>query len=45
MKLALNCGRKVSPAIEINMPFDLIEFNGGLKTIGVPSKKGFSTTK
>ena len=38
VKLALNCGRKVSPTIKISMPFDLIEFNGGLKAVGVLSK-------
>ena len=39
IKFALNCGRKVSPYIKINMPFDLVQFNGGLKTVGIPSKK------
>ena len=38
VKLALNCGRKVSPVVKISMPFDMIQFNGGLKTVGVPSK-------
>ena len=28
----------MSPIIKINMPFDLIQFNGGLKTVGVPFK-------
>ena len=35
VKLALNCGCKVSPTIKISMPF---EFNGGLKAVGVLSK-------
>ncbi len=38
IKCALNCGQKVSPNIKISMPFDLIQFNGGLKTVGIPSK-------
>ena len=38
VKLALNCGRKVSPVVKISMPFDVIQFNGGLKTVGVPLK-------
>ncbi len=38
IKCALNCGQKVSPIIKISMPFDLIQFNGGLKTVGIPSK-------
>ena len=32
------CGRKQSPAARIDMPFDIIQFNGGLKAAGVPSK-------
>ena len=35
VKLALNCGRKVSPTIKISM---LFEFNGGLKAVNVLSK-------
>ena len=39
IKQALSCGRKSSPTVRIVMPFDVIQFNGGLKLCGVPSKK------
>ena len=39
IKQALTCGRRSSPVINIVMAFDLIQFNGGLKTVGIPSKK------
>lgn len=35
IKQALTCGRKSSPIVKINMAFDLIQFNGGLKTAGI----------
>ena len=35
---ALTCGRKNSPAVRICLSFDIIQFNGGFKTVGVPSK-------
>ena len=38
VKQALTCGRKTSPNIKITISFDLIQFNGGLKTVGVPFK-------
>ena len=39
IKQALSCDRKSSPRVRIVMPFDVIQFNGGLKLCGVPSKK------
>lgn len=39
IKQALTCGRKESPSIRIDMPFDVLLFNGGLKIAGVPSQK------
>ena len=39
IKQVLSCGRKSSPTVRIVMPFDVIQFNGGLKVCGVPSKK------
>ena len=39
IKRTLSCNRKVSPSIKITMPFDLVLFNGGLKSAAVPSKK------
>lgn len=38
VKIALNSGRKQSPCIKIEMPFDTIHFNGGLKSYGVKSR-------
>lgn len=43
IKQALNCGRRASPVINIIMPFDLIQFNGGLKSVGILSKKVHGT--
>ena len=34
IKQALSCNRKGSPIVQIDMPFDLIQFNGGLKEYG-----------
>ena len=34
VKLALNCGHKVSPIVKLSMPFDVIQFN----VVGLPSK-------
>ena len=28
-----------SPAVRIVMPFDVVQFNGGLRVAGIPSKK------
>ncbi|SMN01620.1 hypothetical protein SPONL_2199 [uncultured Candidatus Thioglobus sp.] len=39
VKQALTCGRKSSPLVKIVMAFDLVQFSGGLQTVGVPSKK------
>ena len=39
IKQALTCGRKSSPVVNVVMGFDLVQFNGGLKTVGVPFKK------
>jgi hypothetical protein len=39
VKQALTCGRKSSPLVKIVMAFDLVQFNGGLKTVGVPLNK------
>ena len=39
IKRSLSCNRTASPAIKIVMPFDVIMFNGGLKSSGIPSKK------
>jgi hypothetical protein len=38
VKQALTCGRKSSPVVKIVMNFDVVHFNGGLKTVGVPSR-------
>ena len=38
IKKALTCGTKNSPAARICLSFDIIQFNGGLKAVGVPSK-------
>lgn len=38
VKQALTCGRKSSPMVKIVMNFDCVQFNGGLKAVGVPSK-------
>ena len=38
IKMALNNNRKDSPVIRINMPFDQVEFNGGLRMCGVKKK-------
>lgn len=38
IKQALSCSRKQSPTIRIDMSFDILLFNGGLKVAGVPSK-------
>ena len=38
IKQALTCGRKASPVINIVMPFDKMQFDGGLKTAGILSK-------
>ena len=35
IKIALNSSRKGSPMVRIDLPFDKIEFNGGLRTYGV----------
>ena len=34
IKAALNSGRKDSPVVKIDMPFDQVEFNGGLRIYG-----------
>ena len=39
IKQALTCDRKSSPVVNVVMGFDLLQFNGGLKTVGVPFKK------
>ena len=39
IKRALSCNRTASPVIKMAMPFDVIVFNGGLKSSGIPSKK------
>jgi hypothetical protein len=39
IKQALTCGRKSSPIVNVVMGFDLLQFNGGLKTVGIPFKK------
>lgn len=39
IKTALNSSRKASPNVRIDLPFDKIEFNGGLRAYGV--KKHF----
>ena len=39
VKKALSCSRTASPIIKIVMPFDVLLFNGGLKSSGIPSKK------
>ena len=38
IKQSLVCGRKTSPVVRITMLFDLLQFNGGLKEFGIPSK-------
>ena len=38
IKQGLTCGRKSSPIVRIVMPFDLIQFNGGLKECGFLSR-------
>ena len=39
VKKALSCSRIASPIIKIVMPFDVLLFNGGLKSSDIPSKK------
>ena len=39
IKLAMSCGRKSSPSVRISMSFDILQFNGGLKQCGVPSRR------
>ena len=39
IKRALSCNRTASPVIKIVMPFNVIVFNGGLKSSDIPSKK------
>ena len=39
IKQALSCGRKISPAVRIVMLFDVVQFSGGLREAGIPSKK------
>ena len=39
IKQLLSCSRRSSPTLKIVVPFDAIQFNGGLKLLGTPSKK------
>ena len=39
IKQAMVCGRKTAPSVRISMSFDIIQFNGGLKLVGVPSRR------
>ena len=39
IKCSLTCSRTASPLVKINMPFDILLFNGGLKGKGIPSNK------
>ena len=45
IKQALTCGRKESPSIRIDMPFDVLMFNGGLKIAGVASRRIHGTQR
>ena len=38
IKKSLSCNRRSSPMIKIVMPFDVVMFNGGLKTSGIATK-------
>ena len=38
IKQSLYCGRKDSPSVCISMPFDKIQFEGGLKSCGIASR-------
>lgn len=38
IKAALNSGRKDSPVVKIDLPFDRIEFNGGLRMCGTQKR-------
>ena len=38
MKQSLYCRRKDSPSVRISMPFDKIQFDGGLRSCGVASR-------
>ena len=38
IKKALSCNRTTSPQIKLVMPFDILMFNGGLRTSGIPTK-------
>lgn len=38
IKTALNSSRKESPIVKIDLPFDKIEFDGGLRTYGVEKR-------
>ncbi len=39
IKQSLGCGRKGSPEVKVVVPFHSIHFNGGIKLLGIPSKK------
>lgn len=39
IKRSLTCSRTASPLVKINIPFDILLFNGGLKQKGIPSEK------
>lgn len=39
IKQSLGCSRKGSPKVKVVVPFDSIYFNGGIKLLGIPSKK------
>ena len=38
IKKALSCDRTSSPQIKLVMPFDILMFNDGLRTSGIPTK-------
>lgn len=38
IKKAITCNRTSSPQVKLVMPFDILMFNGGLRTSGIPTK-------